>query len=431
MEHNRTFVKAWGATVGELNWLPEQGLAAFEYAPEWVKSGIELSPLKMPLERAPEVFIFPNHKVKKWETGHLEGFSGLPGLFSDSLPDRFGQKVMQAENNLKNKILQNPVEALLYIGSKGIGALEYYPYTHETKSEPIDIQEITNYANRILSLPEKKVDYGDSVEEIKKALSIGSSVGGAVPKMLVLINLLNEEIRPHYFVNSDLPENEYLWENWLIKIDGINTFQPNYCQIEYAYYLMALDAGIEMTECRLYPDGKRRHFMTRRFDRMPDGQKLHYHSLHGMAHLNFQESKRFGYEDLLNTMLQLKLSAAAFEQQFKRMVFNLAACVTDDHTKNFGFLLNPTQKEWKLSPAFDLTFTRSAHALSLNGKYYDHTRSDLLFFADKFSIPNHEKLIEEVLQVVKGLPDYLERAGVEDAMVKRVSQFCKEAGRRL
>lgn len=406
-------VKIWGETVGAVSWL-EKGYAAFEYAPHWVKRGIELAPITMPLSKAGTVFTFPKHSVLRWNMHDLTGFSGLPGLLADSLPERFGQRVLHLESSINGLKLANPVEALLYTGKKGPGALEYYPNHPQVTSIPVTISAMAVSVEQILSATNQTILGVDTnLEALKKALEIGSSAGGARAKVLVAINNKTGEIRRHDALLNPVsePNSEADFDHWIIKMDGLANrfygYQAGYCQLEFAWYQMAKAAGIEISDCRLLPDGEKRHFMTRRFDRVGPNRKLHYQSLHALAHFNFKEPYQFGYEDLFLVMRQLNMPHSAFEQQFRRMVFNIAASVADDHTKNFGFLLHPLKNVWELAPAFDLTFTYGLHTLCLNGKNLDFTRKDLKVIADNYHISGWEKILDEVCAVVSNAADYM------------------------
>lgn len=425
--HHLARVLMYDKTVGALSFDPATGLSAFQFAPEWVATGVEVSPVHMPLSPS-RIYQFP-------ALPH-ETFRGLPGAFADTLPDDFGNALIDAwlARVGRDRDSFTPLERLLYTGSRGMGALEYRPAIEPVMApaERLELESLVAMAQEVL---DQRADVrghlrGDNQRDALSAiLQVGTSAGGARPKAVIGINRERTEIRSG---QSDLPEG---FEHFLLKFDGVvepgnqrETFgdPQGFGRMEYAYYLMALQAGIQMSYCELLEEGERAHFMTRRFDR--DGnRKIHYQSLCAMDHADYRQPGHYSYEQLFSLMRRLRLSRAEALQMYRRMVFNIVARNHDDHTKNIAFLMNP-QGRWQLAPAFDVAYSYkpdsvwvNSHQLSLNGKRENFVRKDLLVPAQSFMREAHN-IIDEVIATVARWPEYAEQAGVFPDFSRQIQQ---------
>ena len=401
----------WGHRIGAVAWDADRGLGHFEYAPEFLGSRIELAPLTMPLR--PGVFRFPELA--------RETFHGLPGLIADSLPDRFGNLVIDAwlQREGRSKDTFTPVDQLLYIGTRGMGALEYRPPAERAeKSVVVDVDALADLAAAVLSHRRDLRAVLDD-EGVVDLFRVGTSAGGARAKALIAWNRTTGEVRSG---QVDAPVG---FEPWLLKFDGVGSHDTEltdprgFGAVEYAYHFMALAAGITMTECRTMTDSSGRvHFMTRRFDRTVDGDKLHTQTLAGMAHFDFNRAGRYGYEDALAVCRQLNLSHSDIDQMFRRMVFNLVARNQDDHPKNISFAMNKTG-EWRLAPAYDVMWAynpsgewTALHQMTVNAKTDNFDFDDVRKVAVSAGIDDAESVLTEVLHAVGGWHHHAAAAGV-------------------
>lgn len=407
-------VVLWGTTIGYLH-EQENGLIAFQYQKDFINSGIEVAPIKMPLSA--KTFSFPSLEEKT--------FSGLPGMIADSLPDKFGNIViksyLESQGRAENSL--TTLEKLCYTGKRGMGALEFEPSANVLNvTESVDISALTKLASDILSKREKvKIKYDNNM--IGQLMQGGSSVGGARAKTLIAWNPETNDIR-----SGQIDAGEG-YEYWLLKFDAITNNKdkdtepdnPEYTKIEYAYYLMAKQAGIDMSECRLLKENGHCHFMTKRFDRFgTKGDKLHMQSLCAIAHMDFNTPRIHSYEEAFDVMYKLKLSKSEIIQFFRRMVFSECAKNYDDHTKNVTFLMDRKGK-WKLSPAYDETFSYnptsiwvSAHQMLINGKAEDITLRDIMETAKKAKITEKKALqvIDEVTKAISMWNIFAAEAGL-------------------
>ncbi len=418
--NNDARVLLWGRLIGAVSWMEDRELGVFQFAPDFLSSGIQLSPLMMPLGEFP--FEFPALPRNT--------FKGLPGLLADSLPDKFGNAIIDAWLASQGRSAEsfNPVERLCYIGSRGMGALEFEPSSigGPVGSSTIEVASLVGLANRILDERSslKAVFRGDDDRKaIEDILRVGTSAGGARAKAILAWNPETKEFR------SGQVDVEGGYEHWLMKFDGISNNRDReladptgYGKIEYAYHLMALDAGIEMAPCRLHHEGGRSHFMTRRFDRLAKGSKRHMQSLAAIAHYDFKQPANFSYEQALQIIRRLELPYEDRNQQVLRAMFNVIGRNQDDHVKNIAFLMN-RRGEWRLSPAFDVCYAwnplgdwTSRHQMSINGKRDNFEREDLLALAKMAGIKKTQanEMIDRVLESVRRWPDFAEIAGVLD-----------------
>lgn len=412
------FIHLWGKRVGAVAWDSNTGVASFEFDSSFSENRWDVAPIKMPVESTQAIFSFP-------ELRDLS-FKGLPGLLSDVLPDKYGSTLINmwlARHGRPANSL-NPVEMLCYIGKRGMGALEFEPTMPKGKniSTKVELDSLIDMAAKILSGRQDFTTDLTANEEkaLMDILKIGTSAGGARAKAIIAYNPSTREVRSGQ-ADADSPKG---FSQWLIKFDGVTDNQlgvtTGYGRIEMAYHLMTKDCGIEMTECQLLEENGRAHFMTRRFDR-PDGkEKIHVQSFYAMQHYDFNDVLSFSYEQLFQTMRQLRLPYPQAEELFRRMVFNVIARNCDDHTKNFSFLMNKSG-EWKLAPAFDMCHAYrpestwvSQQSLSVNGKRKDITVSDMLKVAQNMSIKKPEAIIEQIKTVVKKWPEYADKTKVKE-----------------
>lgn len=418
--------------VGAVSFDTQTGLGAFEYAPSFIKTGIELSPLKMPLAQG--IYSFPELDFNT--------FKGLPGLVADSLPDDFGNAVLNAWVAMRGKSPNDitPLQRLQYAGARGMGALEYAPATQIKSlnaSQQVDIDSLLSIAQAILNTRndfsvELSKNNADDREAMLALLSVGMSAGGARPKAVLAFNADFTQARSG---QTDAPEG---FTHYLMKFDGVSEHNENqetfgdplgFGAMEFVYYLMAKDCGIDMMPCHLLPEGQRRHFITQRFDRVGN-EKVHVQTLNGLAHVDYKKPGSFSYAELFAVLRQLKLSAVDAEQLFRRMVFNIVARNHDDHAKNFGFMLRADK--WVLAPAYDLAYSYkpgskwvNSHWMSLNGKRDDFVRADfysLEKLSPLFSRSFINSVIDEVIEKVAGWERLATEAQVPRILIDQVAQ---------
>ena len=421
-------VRLWGSDIGAVSWLEDQGHAVFQYTPAFARSGIELSPLVMPLTDAP--YSFPQLRP--------QSFHGLPGLLADSLPDKFGSALIDLWLTQQGRPPGdlNPVERLCYIGSRGMGALEFAPAMPPDRSRgrTLNIEALVDLASQVLSAQRdfRGVLSGkDDHETLTEILKVGTSAGGARAKAVVAWNAETGEFR------SGKVDAGTGFSYWLMKFDGVSNNRDKeladpegFGLMEYAFARMAIDAGIQMAECRLHREGGRSHFMTRRFDRQDDGDKLHMQSLGAMRHFDFNMAGAYSYEQAVETLRLLARPQAEIEEQFRRAVFNILIRNQDDHVKNIAYLMD-RDGEWRLSPAFDVGYAynpagdwTSRHQMSLNGKRDDFLLEDLVEFGAYCGLKRRAALAEvrRLGDTVRAWPAYAEEAGVNGADISAVSK---------
>ncbi|MBE6665543.1 MAG: type II toxin-antitoxin system HipA family toxin [Ruminococcaceae bacterium] len=417
-------VTMWGTVIGYIH-KQDNGLIGFQYDKNFIPSGIEISPVRMPLSDM--TYSFPNLPEIT--------FGGLPGLLADSLPDKFGNIVIKhyLESQGKTEDSLTVLEKLCYTGKRGMGALEYEPATTITDiNEDIDLDALTKLAADVLSERESfHIKYKDNV--IAQLMQGSSSVGGARAKTLIAWNPETNVIR-----SGQISAGKG-FEYWLLKFDNIENNKDKdsesdnkeYTKIEYAYYLMAKDAGIKMSDCKLFKENGKSHFMTKRFDRGPKGEKLHMQSLCAIAHMDFNSPRIYSYEDAFHVMRQLKLPHPDFIQLYKRMLFNEYAKNYDDHTKNIAFLMDK-KGIWRLSPAYDMTFSYkensvwvNAHQMLINGKADKITKDDLLKVAGTIGLKKTEadKCIEQVKNAVAKWNSFAQEAEISLKNAENIKSF--------
>ncbi|MCB0056048.1 MAG: type II toxin-antitoxin system HipA family toxin [Halioglobus sp.] len=421
-------VRLWGRTIGAVALADGEDVAAFEYTADFARSGIEVAPLTMPLSR--RVYRFPELPRAT--------FLGLPGLLADSLPDRFGNALIDAWLAAQGRAPDsfNAVERLCYTGARGMGALEFYPAIGPAArhGRRVEVDRLVALASQVLS--QRNDLHASFAGEDKAAalgdiLRVGTSAGGARAKAVIAWQPQTNEVRSG---QVDAGEG---FEYWLLKFDGVSGNRDKelddprgYGVIEYAYYLMARDCGINMGQCRLFEEDGRRHFMTRRFDRLPGGEKLHMQSLCAMAHFDFNAAGAYSYEQALLVMRRLGLPMRDIEEQFRRMAFNIVARNQDDHVKNIAFLMDRTGT-WSLAPAFDVTYSfnpagawTATHQMTMNGKRENFNMEDFKACARSASMKRGraETIVAEVQDTVSRWRTFADRAGVPGAAREQIQR---------
>ena len=419
-------VRLWGRTIGAVSLDEGNDVAAFEYDQAFAASGIEIAPLTMPLSS--RVYSFPELPRKT--------IYGLPGLLADSLPDKFGPVLIDAwlASQGRQPDSYNAIERLCYTGVRGMGALEFSPAIgpRARQASRIQIDKLVELASDVLThRNDLRVSFADESREraLTDILRVGTSAGGARAKAVIAWNPASNEVR-----SGQIPAGAG-FEYWLLKFDGVRGNRDKeledpqgYGAIEYAYYRMARDCGIDISECRLFEEHGRRHFMTRRFDRLAGGEKLHMQSLCALAHYDFNMAGAYAYEQALLVIRQLGLPMSAIEEQFRRMVFNIIARNQDDHVKNIAFLMDKAGN-WSLSPAFDVTYSfnpagswTASHQMTLNGKREDFTPDDFRDCARTVSMKRGraEAIVGEVQAVVSRWREYAGDAGVPAAWAEKI-----------
>ncbi|GAB5557417.1 MAG: type II toxin-antitoxin system HipA family toxin [Schleiferiaceae bacterium] len=426
-------VYIWGELAGAIIWDDDRKLASFQYDEAFLEKGWDIAPLTMPISGGNRVYSFPENRAPRNAT--QDTFRGLPGLLADSLPDKYGNQLINAwlakNNRAPNSM--NPVEQLCFMGTRGMGALEFQPSEFKTGAYTFEV-EIDSLVQMAHSLLNNREEFETNLhEDREKALTeifkIGTSAGGARPKAIIAYNPKTGEVRSG---QTRVPKG---FEHWLIKLDGVSDVQlgssHGWGRVEYAYFLMAREAGIAMAPCKLLEEGGRAHFMTQRFDRGSHGEKLHLQTFCALEHYDFNDMLSYSYEELFTTMRRLHLTYPEAEEMYRRMVFNIIATNCDDHTKNFGFLLSKDGK-WTLSPAYDICFAYDPqslwvdqHTLSLRGKRVGHNRKDLLDFADQQNIKGAEKIIEGVINAVSQWKQFASETGISKELTEHIQSNLK------
>ncbi|MDH5546283.1 MAG: type II toxin-antitoxin system HipA family toxin [Gammaproteobacteria bacterium] len=421
-------IKLWGETVGAISWLDARAVGVFEFEPRFLNKGWDIAPLQMPIEQArggDRIFSFPalNHDT----------FLGLPGLLADTLPDKFGNNIIDAWLARQGRDIASfsPVERLCYTGKRGMGALEFEPANMDRfdQSVPVEISALVSLAQKVMeerlhletNIGKAESPSSDAILDI---LRVGTSAGGARPKAVIAMNAAGNIVSGQ----TRAPEG---YEHWILKFDGVTDLElgkpMEFGRIEYAYYKMACAAGIHMSESRLLEEGGRAHFLTKRFDRT-GGEKIHLQSLCGIAHYDYNQAGAYSYEQAFMIMRRLRLSKADAIQQFRRMVFNVVTRNQDDHTKNIAFLMN-RQGKWSLSPAFDITYSHNPagkwtqqHQMTINGKRDAFKMEDLITVGDAISLPKPREIVDEIIDCVSRWPEFASQAGISDSVQQQISQ---------
>ena len=424
------FINIWGKRVGAVSWDSDRKLATIEFEEDFVDEKIDLSPIIMPLNE-----LTRGVKIHSFANLSMQTFKGLPGLLADSLPDRYGNNLINEWLSIRGKSQEDfsIVERLCYIGKRGMGALEFEPSIlgTEDKSVLIQLEELVDIAGQVLNKRKSmnlRLDnkYKNVVKEI---IRVGTSAGGARAKAVIAVNDKTKKVR------SGQVEAPKGFDHWILKFDGVADEQlgetDGFGRIEYAYSKMAEAAGVNMTECRLLEENGRAHFMTRRFDRMSGNEKIHMQTLCAIAHFDYNDPDSYSYEQLFQIMRKMKLSYADAAQMYRRIVFNVAACNCDDHTKNISFLLKQNQ-QWRLSPAYDVIYSYNPHGLwtkrhqmSVNKKRENIDYMDLLAIANENNIKAPKEIIDRVLEAVSSWKKYAKESGVQREKINEINRNLK------
>ena len=418
-------VYLWGTRIGIIHQPRGRKYASFEYDRNFLNSGIEVSPLKMPL--ASNVYEFPDL---------ADGaFHGLPGLVADSLPDKFGNAVIENWLLSQGKSISDftTIDRLCYTGKRGMGALEYVPATADIEDidENINVQEMVRFASEVLN-DQKKITLNAKNElAYSQLVQVGSSAGGARAKALIAWNEQTNEVK-----SGQLQLGEG-FDYWLMKFDNVSkngdhglADRPEYTLIEYAYHKMAVACGIQMNECKLYHSGNDNHFMTKRFDRADD-KKIHMQSLGAIAHVSYQIPALCSYELAARYMKEIGLVPKEIEQFYRRMTFNYLAANQDDHVKNVSFLMDRTGR-WTLAPAYDITFAYDkdnkwlrGHKMTVNGKTTDIAATDIVAAGTAMGLKErrYKDIAEECTEVIAHFPDFAKEAGIRKETVDYINRI--------
>ncbi len=422
-------VKLWGTTIGAVSLDDSQTTAVFEYDKQFISSGIEVAPLMMPLKSEP--YRFPELSYKS--------FHGLPGLLADSLPDKFGNELINVWLSKQGRLIDsfNAIERLCYTGTRGMGALEFFPAISEANlpSEKIEVSQLVELASIVLSNRNNlkavfdECDKRNLSSSLQQIISLGTSAGGARAKAVIALNPEAKEVRSGQY------KTEKGFEHWLIKFSGVSGNKDkeeddlsDYGMIEYTYHKMALSCGIKMTNCKLLDDGINKHFMTKRFDRDSNGKKIHMQSLAALGHFDFNIAGQTGYEQAFTILNILHMGHQDKEELFRRMIFNVAACNCDDHVKNISFLMDRTGK-WSLAPAYDVCYAfnpdgdwTSSHQMTINGKRKNINKEDFDYCAKIAGLTRAQKneAIEQVLSGVQKWKELSEENGVSSERSKAI-----------
>ena len=420
----------WGKKIAYID-LDEKGCVNFEYTEEFQKSNIELSPFMMPLSN--EVYVFPELLS--------DAFKGAPGLIADSLPDKFGNAVIYRWLAKQGRIPEsfNVIERLCYIGKRGMGALEYKPVISEDYSEEVEINELVNLANDVLQNRNSININTEQDDAINQLFLVSSSAGGARAKAIIAWN------KEKNIIQSGQIDAGNGFDYYLIKFDGVEKNgdhnlkdSKGYTQIEYAYYLMAKDAGIDMMPSELFEEHGRHHFITKRFDRI-NGEKIHTQTFGAMCHIDYNIPRLASYEMLALRCIELGIPQKQIDELFRRMVFNVLAVNNDDHVKNFSFLMNK-EGVWSLSPAYDLTYSYdsrnewlSKHQMTINGKGEDIKLDDLLSCAKVMRInkPKAVKIINEVKTIVLDWRKYATPFSIREEVINPINEHIQRVVKQL
>lgn len=412
-------VRLFGMDMGAFRWDESYNVARFEYDKDFVAKGIEPSPIMMPVQQG-RVYSFGNL--------NRDTFNGLPGMLADSLPDTYGRALFDQWLALTGRTSGNPVETLCFLGQRCMGALEFEPATGPATdgNMKFEIDSLVDVAREALS---KKEGFGVNLDTDRKAaiaeiLRLGTSAGGQRAKAIIAYNKETGEVRSGQIT---APEG---FDYYLIKLDGVSAeagFKEteNYGRLEYSFSELVKRCGIDMTECSLIEENGRAHFLTKRFDR-ENGKKVHMQTLCGIAHYDFKLQRGYSYEQAFNVMRRLRLPYSQAQEMFRRMVFNVVLRNQDDHTKNISFLMDSDGK-WRLSPAYDMGFAYNptgawtkTHQMSINGKFDNLTRKDLMECAAVNNIKNASEIIDQTCDVASGWPILAKECGVPQSMIDSI-----------
>ena len=412
-------VNLYGQPVGTFRWDNNRQLAHFEYAESFIGKGLEPSPILMPVRHG---------RIYSFSDIGRETFKGLPGMLADSLPDTYGRALFDRWLALTGRSSGNAVETLCFLGKRCMGALEFEPAMDAPYSPDvrIELDSLVEVASEALS---EKEEFGANLEEDKKAaiaeiVRLGTSAGGQRAKAIIAYNPSTGEVRSGQI---EAPEG---FDYYLIKLDGVTAeagFREtqNFGRLEYSFYRLVKECGIEMSDCSLIEENGRAHFLTKRFDRQK-GEKIHMQTLCGIAHYDYRNPRSYSYEQAFNVMRALRLPYSQAQEMYRRMVFNVVIRNQDDHTKNISFLMD-RQGKWTLSPAYDMGFAynpkggwTAQHQMSINGKFDNITRQDLLEFAKRNNIKEATEIIDRIAEVSSRWPLLARECDVPQPMIDAI-----------
>ena len=420
-------VRLWDMLVGTFSLNRDRRTSNFRFHHDFIKKGLDIAPILMPVS---SIDISKIHKFIPEDEADFQTYKGLPAFVADSLPDSFGNRVINAWLVKQGRNINDftSIERLCYTGKRGVGALEYFPAIGgDDHVVDINVDELVSLANDVLDDRKKlhtNLSKGD--EALTSIVRVGTSAGGARPKAVIAYNETTGDIKSGQI--ADIPDG---FEHWLIKLDGVSKskklgLSSGMGRIEYAYYLMAKDCGIEMSKCKILEEGGRAHFMARRFDRPAGNEKIYMQSLNAIARMNYNQIDAHYYEQLFSVIRKMRLPFSATQQQFRRMVFNIVAKNCDDHTKNVSFLMDRNGR-WALSPAYDVTYAfdpasywNKRHLMGINGKFENFTLKDFEKIARETGVKKWKTILEEICDVVSRWHEYAKSTGVKKSMYKKI-----------
>lgn len=412
-------VNLYGQPVGTFRWDNNRQIAHFEYVDSFIGKGLEPSPILMPVRQG---------RIYSFSDIGRETFKGLPGMLADSLPDTYGRALFERWLALTGRSSGNAVETLCFLGKRCMGALEFEPAmdTPYSSDVRIELDSLVEVASEALS---EKEEFGVNLDDDKKAaiaeiVRLGTSAGGQRAKAIIAYNPQTGEVRSGQI---EAPES---FDYYLIKLDGVTAeagFREtqNFGRLEYSFYRLVKECGIEMSDCSIIEENGRAHFLTKRFDRQ-DGKKVHMQTLCGIAHYDYRNPRSYSYEQAFNVMRALRLPYSQAQEMYRRMVFNVVIRNQDDHTKNISFLMD-RQGKWSLSPAYDMGFAynpkggwTAQHQMSVNGKFDDISRTDLLEFAKRNNIKDAAEIIDSITEVSSRWPLIARECEVPQQMIDAI-----------
>lgn len=409
-------VICFGVEVGVLGWDENKLVSYFQYHPDFLAS----DPLPHLIPQTG--IIRPVKEVQVFKTYNSESFRGLPPIFADSLPDVFGNVIFKAwlESSQQDMGKISVLEQLAYVADRGMGALEYQPAKEIPVTTTIRLDEMVQIVKQVIDLKSQTSAQKLNHESLLNIFKIGTSAGGARPKILVSERKTDGQIFP-----GDVHHN-HEFDHYLVKLNLGDEWGYNRELVEFTYYLAAKEAGIHMMESKMVDQ---RHFATKRFDRQAGG-KVHCFTATGLTGWDFKDPQKSSYENLFDLAIFLRVPHIEMEQLFRRMVFNVVFANHDDHLKNHSFLYNRQQHSWHLAPAYDLTyslnplvnFTKTARALSINNKRVDIQLADLKYMAKKYTIKNHLDIVEEVQASTHFWEAMAREQGVPDKIVESIAK---------
>ena len=400
----------FGKKIGTI--LLKDGIVYFEYDKEFKTSNLEISPLKLPFSLNG---VYTNNEDRYFE--------GLAGVFHDTLPDKFGTKVIERYFESKNIPPHEltVIQKLIFVGDKSIGAITYKPVAHkieeEKNNELIELQNFYENAKKIIS-----GDAFEVVDEMLNFMDSAASAGGARAKAIIGYNCKTQEL-----ISGVKRELKKDFDHYLIKFDiqKNDGRSSDYTKLEYIYMNMAKEVGIDVPKIELLTHGNLAHYLIKRFDRV-NSEALHLHSVAGLTHTNFNIPMHYSYDELLRLTRYLTGSQQDVNEQFKRMIFNIVGRNQDDHAKNFAFMMNKNGI-WNLSPAFDITYSNGTgytknHQLSLNGKTNNFTLNDILQLAKKHSIKENiaKEYLEQIVEVFSKFKKKAKEIDVREQTLSRI-----------